>query len=129
VPYAWFRNAKAETRKIDPLIQSKRNRTTAGVIQGVSLEPPTNSCRTVSIMFQPDGEKAVRYAYPEGGIEKTSLSYIGDAATGRIYPAAYMPSQPQEWLSGRRAALTTYFYGDSPQGGSLQILWVGPKSQ
>jgi len=127
VPPAWFRNPSIETLRIDPLIGSKKARSIGGDIQKVSLEPPTNSCRTVKIVFHPDAGKAVTYVYPEIGIEKTSLRYVGDAATGRVYPDQYMPSQPQEWLSGKRAVLVTY--RDSLQGGDLQILWVGPKSQ
>lgn len=127
IPYTWFLDPKTEILRADLLLASKTNHVQAGVIQKVSLEPPTNPCRTVKMMFRPDGENAVAYVYPEIGITKTSLRYIGDAVTGRIYPDEYMPSQPQAWLSGRQATLATY--EDSSQCGDVQVLWIASSSR
>lgn len=109
-PFRWFRNAKAETFTPDqitgPALLSE-----SGVIAEVSAVTKTGSQRTVKISFRRDTGATVAYTYPkvdDEGDGDISLDYIGDTASGRIYPLRYFPSHIEAWLKGKRATLRTY---------------------
>jgi hypothetical protein len=122
VPYKWLSNAKAEILKHEPIIETKREEKT-GLIVSVSMAPGNHSQRSVKIVFRPNNAPPVVYTYPEepSNPEK-SLRYIGDARSGRIYPESYLPSNPEVWLTGKRATLATY--GEKVRSESLEVLWI-----
>ncbi len=123
IPYRWFRNAKAETLKPEQ-ITGPTSQSETGIIQEVSAVTKTGSERTVKITFRANGKAPVAYTYPGGAeVDNNSdpdLDFIGDAASGRIYPIRYFPARIDSWLKGKRATLSTY--GDEP--GTEKILWL-----
>lgn len=118
-PYSWLSHVNAEPLKGDllgPGSGSKR-----GVIEA-SLDPH----QRVRIVFRADNEQPTDFVYPhdddvEGGNE---LRYIGDAASGRLYPSHYLPARPEAWLNGKRAILRTY--GDDRR---FHVLWLEPATK
>ena len=69
----------------------------------------------------PDNQTPISGVYPRDKVEdEKGFRYLGDAATGRIYPARYLPSQPEQWLKGKRATLRTYIRGSS----EINVLWL-----
>ena len=118
-PYRWLTNRNATTVTTE-FITGAGTRSKSGVIQSVSI--PEKSYRAVNIVFQPKGEQASTLLYPsdEDEGEPTSL-YIGDATSGRIYPNRYLPSEPEKWLSGKRATLRNY--GEN----RIEVLWLDPQ--
>jgi hypothetical protein len=122
IPYRWFRNAKAETLNPEQ-ITGPSSKSQVGIIEDVSVSTTKDLLRTAKITFKPNGESAVSYTYPRPeDVEntETNIDFIGDAASGRIYPIRYFPSQVVPWLKGKHATLRTY--GDSTR--SETILWL-----
>ena len=118
-PYRWLANRDATTVTTD-FITGASTHSKAGVIQSVST-PDKSSYRGVKILFQPDGEQASTFLYPSDEDEETIDRYIGDAASGRIYPNRYLPSNPEKWLTTRRVTLRTY------DDHRLEVLWLEPQ--
>ena len=121
IPYQWLSSRRAEFVSTDfitgPAITSSQ-----GVIKSVSSKDENSPYRIVKITFKPDTDKASEIIYPnedENGpfVER----YLGDAATGRIYPARYLTSNANKWLTGRRATLRTY------NENKTEVLWLEPQ--
>lgn len=92
-----------------------------GTIESVSTQDKSNRYR-FRIMFKSDGGQASEFIYPnedEDGPHVERL--LGDATSGRVYPDRYLPSDPEKWLTGRRATLRTY------NDRNMQILWLEPR--
>ncbi len=111
IPYQWLSSRRAEFVSTDfitgPSISSRH-----GVIESVSSK----------IMFKPDGDQASEFIYPNEDDNGPFVDrYLGDAATGKIYPAHYLPSNPKQWLTGRRATLRTY------KENKTEVLWLEPQ--
>jgi hypothetical protein len=117
-PYRWLANRNATTVATE-FITGPSTRSKGGVIKSVST--PDKSYRAVKIVFQPDGEQASTFLYPSDEDEETIDRYVGDATSGRIYPNRYLPSDPEKWLTGKRATLRTY------DDHRLEVLWLEPQ--
>lgn len=66
-------------------------------------------------MFKSDSGQTSEFNYVnDDGLDVDR--YIGEAASNRVYPDRYLPSDPETWLTGRSATLRTY--------GKTQILWL-----
>jgi len=116
IPYQWLTNRRAEFVSTDfitgPTITSKR-----GVIESVAAKD--GPYRLVKIMLKPDNDQASEFIYPNENDNGPFVDrYLGDAATGKIYPAHYLPSNPKQWLTGRRATLRTY------KENKTEVLWL-----
>jgi hypothetical protein len=121
IPYQWLANRNAESISTNfitgPSISHKR-----GVIESVSPTNENSPYRIVKIMFKPDGEQALEFIYPNENENGPFVDrYLGDAASGRIYPERYLPSDPKKWLNGRPATLRVY------NENRAEILWLEPK--
>jgi hypothetical protein len=124
VPYKWLRHPNTESiNDTDQLADIKKRKDNSGIVESVSVQN-TESYRTVKIVFKANGEQAVTYVYDRDEVEQgeNHLSYIGDAATGTIFPLRYLPSRPEDSLKGRRASIATYASG--PDGDNIRILWL-----
>ena len=86
----------------------------SGVIQSVRREK-----ESITVVFKPRGEQATTYIYPGKIGDKDKLDYVGNTASGRLYPTGYLPSQADKWLKNKRATLQSY--GDN----NLNVLWLG----
>jgi len=120
-PYSWLAHFNAEPFRGDllgPGSGSKR-----GVLEA-SLVLEQGSDRRVMIVFIVDNEKPIVFNYPDEGVEdkENELRFLGDAASGRLYPRNYLPSRPEAWLNGKRATLLTYGQNAGPE--SFQVLWI-----
>jgi len=123
IPYQWLTNRRAEyipTGFITgPTINSNR-----GTIESVSPKDENSPYRIVKIVFKPDTDKASEFIYPNENDNGPFVDrYLGDAATGKIYPARYLPSDPRKWLTGRRATLRTY------KENRTEVLWLEPQKR
>ena len=121
IPYQWLNNRRAEFVSTDfitgPTITGMR-----GVIESVSSSDENIPYRVVKIMFKPDTDKASEFIYPNEDDNGPFVDrYVGDAATGKIYPAHYLPSDAAKWLTGRRATLRTY------KENKTEVLWLEPQ--
>ena len=56
-------------------------------------------------------------------VDEPVAPVIGDEATQRLYPDAYLPSDPVAWLMGRSVRLVRY--GD--EDAYLRVLWLAPR--
>jgi hypothetical protein len=122
MPYRWLTSARAERVKAEQ-ITGPSSRSQTGIIEAVSTSTEPGSDRTVTITFRPDTASPVAYTYPKPERDETSdfdLDFIGDSATGRIYPIRYLPAQVVPWLKGKRATVRTY--GEDRR--SEKILWL-----
>jgi hypothetical protein len=103
VPFRWLSHPSTEPVNTEFITKrSKMNK--AGVIEAV-----TRDKESIRIVFKPDGEQPVTLVYP-GDYEDNDLDYLGNAATGRVYPKNYLPGKPETWLKNRRATLRSYEY-------------------
>ncbi|HKP82706.1 MAG TPA: hypothetical protein VJT69_11830 [Pyrinomonadaceae bacterium] len=119
IPYRWLANRNATTVTTE-FVTGASTHSKGGVIQSVST-PDKSSYHAVKIAFQPDGEQASTFLYPSDEDDGTIDRYIGDATSGRIYPNRYLPSDPERWLTGKRATLRTY------DDHRLEVLWLEPQ--
>ena len=120
VPYRWVRNAKTEIFKSENITGPSSNNQT-GTIQEVSISK-TGIDRSVKITFLSNGGRTLVLTYPEIRNEQSDadLAFIGDAASGLIYPIRYLPARIDTWLKAKRATLRTY--GNEPS--TEKILWL-----
>ena len=118
IPYRWLSNRSATTVTTE-FITGASTSSKRGVIQSISA-PEKSSYRAVKIVFKPDGEQTSTLLYPSDEDEETIDRYIGDATSGRIYPNRYLPSDPEKWLTGKRATLRTY------DDNRREVLWLEP---
>jgi hypothetical protein len=109
VPFKWLSHPSTESVNT-AFITGRSNTSKSGVIEAVTREK-----ESIRIMFKPDGEQSVTLVYP-GTDQDNELQYLGNAATGRVYPKHYLPSEPETWLKNKRATLRSY--DDKP------ILWL-----
>jgi hypothetical protein len=121
IPYQWLTNRRAEYIATDfitgPIVSSR-----PGVIESVSSPDEKSPYRVVKIMFKPRTDKTSLFIYPNEDDNGSFVDrYLGDAATGKIYPANYLPSNPKQWLTGRRATLRTY------KENKTEVLWLEPQ--
>ena len=122
VPYRWLKSARAEKFKSEQ-ITGASSESQPGVVQDVSTPTKTGIERSVTITFKTDNGPTSTFTYPDTEYqpnEDGELDFIGDAASGRIYPARYLPARIDSWLKGKRATLR--FYGDGAR--SEKILWL-----
>ena len=119
IPYQWLVNRNAESISTD-FITGPGNGSKRGVIESVS-KVEESPYRIVKIVFKPDGGQALEFIYPNENENGPFVDrYLGDTASGRIYPERYLPSAPEKWLTGRRATLRTY------NDNRTEILWLEP---
>ena len=120
IPYRWFRNARAETFKLET-ITGTASQSQTGTIEDVSVTN-TGSERIVKVTFRGSGEGTVVYSYgnTDDADNNDILNFIGDAATGLVYPLRYTTAKIELWLKGKRATLRTYGTGDRSQ----KVLWL-----
>lgn len=122
VPYRWLKNPRTERLQHEQ-VTGASFRTETGIIEDVSAVTKTESERNVKISFRTNAGTTVTYNYPTLAYAENSqstLDFLGDGASGRIYPIRYFPARIDSWLKGRRATLRTY--GDEPR--AEKILWL-----
>ncbi|MEO0557069.1 MAG: hypothetical protein AAF170_02680 [Bacteroidota bacterium] len=102
-PVAWLSDRRAESRRHDPF-WSGRSSGTPGIITSVDLASSTVTVRVG------DRDKEVRLNAWAGGEDR---GRFGDAATGRLFPPGYMPTN----IEGQLVQI-----GDGPDG--LVVLWI-----
>ena len=103
VPFRWLSNPSTESVSTEFI--TKRSKTSkSGVIEAV-----TRDKESIKIVFKPDGEQPVTLVH-SGPYQDNQIFYLGNAATGRVYPKNYVPPKPETWLKNRRATLRTYEY-------------------
>lgn len=112
IPFLWLSNPSTEQVRTE-FITKQSTTSKSGVIQSVTREK-----ELLKIEFKPDGEQSIVYIYPGTYRDDNKLDYLGDAASGRLYPANYLPSQPETWLKNKRATLRTY------EDDGLHVLWL-----
>ena len=116
VPSQWLSHPSTES--VNTEFITKRSKTSkTGVIQSVTREG-----ETIRVVFKPDGEQPVTYFY-SGPYRDNQLDYLGNSATGRVYPKNYLPSNPETWLKNKRATLRSYEYN------GREGLWLEPRQQ
>jgi len=128
-PYLWLKRRRVELLKETPLTGSGEEEVRHGVVQRVSATPFAKSETAVEIVFKPDDGRplTLQYLGDSDHQGESSLNYLGDAASGRIYPAGYFPASREKWLRGRRARLVTYRKG--AQFERLRVLWLKPNTE
>ena len=120
VPYQWLSDPRHDFVSTE-FITGPSNSSKRGVIEAVSLKDKSSSNRVMKIRFKPDGEPASEFIYPNEDDANPGINrYLGDAASGRVYPDRYLPSDAEKWLNGRRATLRTY-------GDKMEVLWLDPR--
>jgi hypothetical protein len=122
VPYRWLKNARTERLKPEQ-ITGASSQSVTGIIEAVSPPTSSGSERSVKISLRTNTGATVTYNYPTlpyAESNESSLDFIGDAASGRIYPIRYFPARIETWLKGKRATLRAY--GDEPR--TEKILWL-----
>ena len=111
IPFQWLSHPSTEPVRTEFITkQSKASK--SGVIQSVTRER-----ESIKIVFKPDDEQPVTYVYP-GTYLDNRFEYLGDAASGRLYPKNYRPPQPEAWLKNKRANLRSY------EDERLDVLWL-----
>jgi hypothetical protein len=127
IPYQWLTNPTVERLNADPWLDVKKQTETRGTIETVSVRN-IDSDRVMKLSFKPNEGTAVTYVYAHDKTDQGELElrFIGDAATGRIYPERYLPTRSESLLTGRWATLMTY--ADDSQREGFRILWLEPKS-
>lgn len=111
IPFQWLSHPSTESVRTE-FITKQNKSSKSGVIQSV-----TRDKETVKIVFKPDGEQPITYVY-SGAEGDHQFDYFGDAASGRLYPNNYLPSQPETWLKNKRATLRSY------EDDGLRVLWL-----
>lgn len=102
VPFQWLSHPSTES--VNTEFITKRSTTSkSGVIEAV-----TRDKEKIRLVFKPDGEQPIALVYPATYYHEYELDYMGNAATGRVYPKNYLPSKPETWLKNRRATLRSY---------------------
>ena len=112
IPFKWLSNPRTESVGTE-FITKKGTTSKSGVIQSVRREK-----ESITVVFKPRGEQATTYIYPGKIGDKDKLDYVGNTASGRLYPTGYLPSQADKWLKNKRATLQSY--GDN----NLNVLWL-----
>ena len=118
-PLVWFRNAHTEVLRAVPTLAGVRPM--PDTVRG-TIVAATDSLVTV----RTDAGTTVVYArspeaYADSLDDHPAFHRLGDARTGRLFPAGYRPASPGEALVGRRVAATrtlSFEYGE-------RMLWVG----
>lgn len=119
-PYRWLLDRRAEFVST-AFITGASNTNTRGVIESVTANNEGSAQQSFRIAFKPDNGQMVEFVYAdenENGL--IADRFLGDSASGKIYPDHYLPSDLKKWLTGRRATLRTY--GDK----NGEILWLEP---
>jgi hypothetical protein len=122
IPYQWLSNGHTESVSTDFITRTSNN-SSRGSIDSVALKDDNSPYRIVQIMLKPEGGgEASAFIYPNEDDNGPYVDrYLGDAASGRIYPSRYLPSDFKAWLNGRRATLR--IYADR----KMEILWLEPQ--
>ncbi|UBF23847.1 hypothetical protein K9N68_19045 [Kovacikia minuta CCNUW1] len=134
IPYLWLATPKVQAHSEHPLLGTADIIGSAdGVVQGVKMECVKNyiSCiDKTTIIFKPNQGKSHAYSYNRTGYrygleeeETQSFAYFGDWSSRRIYPANYLPSNPNYWLNNRPCKLITYKRKVNDQS-LFKILWL-----
>ena len=121
IPYRWLANRRAEVVSTD-FITGPSNSSNRGVIESVSASDESGPHRFIRIAFKADSGSTLEFIYAdenENGLNADR--YIGDTASGRVYPDHYLPPDLKKWLTGRRATLRTY------SDRKAEILWLEPR--
>lgn len=112
IPFKWL--SHPSTEPVQTVFITKRSTTSrSGVIQSVTREK-----ESIKVVFKPPGEQPTTYIYPGKIGDNDKLDYVGNTASGRLYPIGYLPSQPEKWLKNKRATLRRY------EDDSLHVLWL-----
>ena len=121
-PVQWLTDRRAETRASDPYLLSDATTEVAGVIVSVAPTEAEFGATNWVLHLQPaEGPTVVyTYAFGYGPDLARPFTYLGDAATGRLYPPGYLVSEPAQWLMGRRVRAMDYGTDDDPH----TVLWL-----
>lgn len=115
IPYQWFNGARVE-RVTTAFLTGPNTVSKIGSVQSVAAIDEKDSPRKLKIVFKPDGEAAVEYAYADPDAQ--SELYLGDETSGWLYPERYLPARAEAWLTGKRASLRRY------DDRRITVLWI-----
>lgn len=122
-PYRWLTNRNTISMRREPEIAQVED-TQSGIIGSFSSIPDKDFARRVMLTLLPENHAVIVCFYPSDvGKGEHGLRYIGDGASGRLYPNHYLPSQPETWLHGKSATVQTY--REAADAELFQILWIG----
>jgi hypothetical protein len=115
IPYQWLTDRRTESVSTD-FITGPSDTNNPGTIESVAPNDDITAYR-IKIRFKADDGQTSEFIYvDENGLDIDR--HLGDASTGRIYPARYLSSNLNKWLTGRRATLRRY------NENRTQILWL-----
>ena len=121
-PVHWLSDPRAETRPTDPYLLGGETASVHGVVEEVTPMPAESGTTNWVLRIRPEDGEPVVYTYAFGyseGIERP-LRYLGDGASGRLYPAEYHLVSPVAWLRGRAVRVATYADDTDPR----LVLWL-----
>ena len=111
IPFQWLSHRSTESVNTE-FITGRSTSSKSGVIEAV-----TRDKESIRVVLKPDGEPSVTLVYA-ATYRDDELEYLGNAATGRVYPKNYLPSKPETWLKNKRATLRSY------KGNGRDGLWL-----
>jgi hypothetical protein len=111
IPFKWLNNRSTESVGTE-FITRRSTTSKPGVIQSVTREK-----ESIKVVFTTRGEQPTTYIYPGKIGDKDKLDYLGNTASGRLYPIGYQPSQAPTWLKNKRATLRSY-------EDNVSVLWL-----
>ena len=112
IPFKWLSHPNSEPVKTE-FITRRSTTSKSGVIQSVTREK-----ESIKVVFKARGEQPTTYFYPGKIGDKDKLDYLGNTASGRLYPIGYLPSQAEKWLKNKLATLRSY------EDDNLNVLWL-----
>lgn len=106
-PVEWLSERRAETLRTDPALVGLAPTTTRGTVTAASWDVSRPSWEALAVTLRTDdGLLTVRSAAGAPGDEAApTFTHLGDAPTGRLWPADYRPADVSAWLAGRPARL------------------------
>ncbi len=113
-PVRWLRDGRAVTWRTDPMLGGRPD-VTRGVVTSATLASLPEDGPVVTVTLRTDAEADLVIT---SNVWETSsaFGYVGDEATGRLWPAGYRPADVSAWLVGHRVRIEVR--GDSPT-----VLW------
>ncbi|HIG73503.1 MAG TPA: hypothetical protein EYQ24_02660 [Bacteroidetes bacterium] len=115
-PVGWLSDRRAESRREDPAFGGCRQRGEIVTVRSVREATDEDGGRFLSI----DVGRELAYLRTGYVPDAEDITHLGDAESGRIYPAAYAPPALADALTGRDLTLTTCAEDD---GVRARVLW------
>jgi hypothetical protein len=121
-PAAWLSDRRAETRRTDPYLLDGETASVRGTVEAVTPQPAEEGTTNWVVRIRPAQGEPVVYTYAFGYGEHAGppFRYVGDAASGRLFPPGYLQADPAAWLVGRRVRAATYADAHEPR----VVLWL-----